>query len=460
MNKINAKNSIDNLLLSNNINTVNINNIDKIHEIFKNLTHVLFKIYGQGNFGGDGGITNESYSDIKIDLTKKFMNYVKEKLKNNDFHLLPILYIYLYFKKENNIYMCNILKELNTYPIQQFYVLTDEMLLINAKSIIINNNTIGYCLSNEELQSKYIGNRYVQKYIGKRINYIVCNFNIYNDMNIIDILNEIEEKVLDLNIEKDNETNNIYETKNDKDKKIEELEQKLKEIEENNKKDKKIEELEQKLKEIESIKTKYKNEMKKYLDNIKNEFEDYSDDIKSDMKVYINSVLKGHIDTMIGEMQKNIEYEKEERYEKEKSDITIMEYKNDLENIKSEVREIKEHIEINIMKKEKSDMMRMKYNNDLNNIKGELGQIKKKIMDIVVKQEENMRLNKEETDTMSVVLLEQMEELKKTGKCIKKDEFDRMVIRILTEILIIKEKIYEKEMINEMDYDTLSNMSL
>jgi hypothetical protein len=137
-----------------------------------------------------------------------------------------------------------------------------------------------------------------------------------------------------------------------------------------------------------------------------------------------------------------------------------MEYKNDLENIKSEVREIKEHIEINIMKKEKSDMMRMKYNNDLNNIKGELGQIKKKIMDIVVKQEENMRLNKEETDTMSVVLLEQMEELKKTGKCIKKDEFDRMVIRILTEILIIKEKIYEKEMINEMDYDTLSNMSL
>ena len=140
-----------------------------------------------------------------------------------------------------------------------------------------------------------------------------------------------------------------------------------------------------------------------------------------------------------------------------KKNVIVDTIKNELEKIKKEIKEIKN----------KNDMMRMKYNNDINNVKGEIEQMKRKIKDIVVnieesnrKIEEKIKNQREESDTMSIMILEKMDELKNVENGIKKEEFDRMVIRILTEILIIKEKIYEKEKINEMEYDTLSNMSL
>ena len=140
-----------------------------------------------------------------------------------------------------------------------------------------------------------------------------------------------------------------------------------------------------------------------------------------------------------------------------KKNVIVDTIKNELEKIKKEIKEIKN----------KNDMMRMKYNNDINNVKGEIEQMKRKIKDIVVnieesnrKIEEKIKNQREESDTMSIMILEKMDELKNVENGIKKEEFDRMVIRILTEILIIKEKIYEKEKINEMEYDTLINMSL
>jgi hypothetical protein len=164
-------------------------------------------------------------------------------------------------------------------------------------------------------------------------------------------------------------------------------------------------------------------------------------------------------------------YEYEE-YEDEKKNISegeikkrndeIEKKKNDIvDTIKNELEKIKKEI------KNKNDMMRMKYNNDINNVKGEIEQMKRKIKDIVVnieesnrKMEEKIKNQREESDTISIMLIEKIEELKNVENGIKNEEFNRMVIRILTEILIIKEKIYEQEKINEMEYDTLSNMSL
>ena len=71
--------------------------------------------------------------------------------------------------------------------------------------------------------------------------------------------------------------------------------------------------------------------------------------------------------------------------------------------------------------------------------------------------EESLLEQRTETDFMSVILLEEIEELKENGKIIvTKEEFNKIIIRILTEMLVIK----ENRKINEIEYDTLSNMSL
>ena len=85
------------------------------------------------------------------------------------------------------------------------------------------------------------------------------------------------------------------------------------------------------------------------------------------------------------------------------------------------------------------------------------------------KIENNIKNQRDETDSMSVLVIEKIEELTKINKktiqendktMVTKEEFNKMVIRILAEMLVIKENINKIETINETEYDTLSNMSL
>jgi len=111
-------------------------------------------------------------------------------------------------------------------------------------------------------------------------------------------------------------------------------------------------------------------------------------------------------------------------------------------------------------------------NDNEGELKKKIEELEKRLNNIEEKNkkiENNIKNQRTETDFISVILLEKIEELTKINKktiqendktMVTKEEFNKMIIRIIAEMLVIKENLNKIETINETEYDTLSNMSL
>ena len=143
-------------------------------------------------------------------------------------------------------------------------------------------------------------------------------------------------------------------------------------------------------------------------------------------------------------------------YNKYITDNLEFKYHKDDENLNKELY-IKYGIKINYNVFDKKDEKKEDLEKKIELMKEEMENMKIKIKNM----EKSLSEQRTETDFMSVILLEKIEELKENGKTIvTKEEFNKIIIRILTEMLVIKENINKIEKINEIEYDTLSNMSL
>jgi hypothetical protein len=157
---------------------------------------------------------------------------------------------------------------------------------------------------------------------------------------------------------------------------------------------------------------------------------------------------------------------------------------NSERNIKLKIKLAKKlkEIEENNKKDKKIEKLEKRLNNieeylyeqeeEINEQDKKIEELEKRLNNIEEKNEKienNIKNQRTETDFMSVILLEKIEELTKINKktiqendktMVTKEEFNKMIIRILAEMLVIKENINKIEKINETEYDTLSNMSL